>query len=152
MSKSTKSAKELGVQLVEPAPDEVRFILDAWARSYRDSPWSGTITNDKYAEISRWTITSLVARGAKVLVAIPELGPRRVVGFVCYEKPDVLHYVYVKKNFRGNGVARLLVDAAKYAMGTETPGRFTHRTRASQWLLDDGWRFDPVSARTKEMT
>lgn len=152
MSDTSNSAKDLGLMLVQPEPDEVRFILDAWARSYRDSPWSGTITNDKYAEISRWTITALVARGAQVLVAIPEVGPRRVVGFVCYEKPDVLHYVYVKQSFRGRGVARLLVDAAKFGLGTKTPGRFTHRTRASGWLLEDGWRFDPVSARTKDMT
>ncbi len=151
MTNQSKSAEELGLVLADPTPDEARFILDAWTRSYRDSPWAGTVTNDRYAETQRWTITNLLARGAKVLVAIPAIGPRRIAGLVCYESPGLLHYLYVKQAFRGLGVARMLSEVAKSLSGLQGPGRFTHRTRASQWLLNEGWRWDPTPARTKEV-
>lgn len=152
MTKPSKSAEDLGLVLSEPTADEIKFVLDAWTRSYRDSPWAGTVTNDRYAETQRWTITNLLVRGAKVLVATPAVGPRRIAGLVCYESPGLLHYLYVKQAFRGLGVARMLSDVAKGLSGLQGPGRFTHRTRASQWLLNDGWKWDPTPARVKDLT
>lgn len=141
----------LGLELVPAAPDEVAFILDAWCSSYRSSPWAGTISNDRYQEVQRWTINSLIARGAELRVAIPADPslPRRIVGFVCYEAPSLLHYVYTKQSYRHKGVARGMISSAEEASSSHL-SRLTHRTRASKSLLDAGFRWDPVPARTKD--
>jgi GNAT superfamily N-acetyltransferase len=127
------------------------FITDAWCSSYRTSDWAGTITNDKYQEIQRWTITSLLARGAIIRVAVNSVGERRVLGFICYEAPGLVHYVYVKQRARGLGLAKSLLAHAESALGLGTPGRFTHRTRASSWLLRKGWTHWPAGARQKDL-
>lgn len=127
--------------------NEMAFILDGWIRSWRTSPWAGCIPNNLIWEVTRSCIASLMLRGARIDVAEVSRtdGTPRLVGFVCYEG-DVLHYVFVKRTgFRGLGIGRLLVEHA-----FDRPGTFTHRTPMSGWLLNDGWVWDPVVARTKD--
>lgn len=140
-----------GYLIDHPADDEIDFIHDAWTRSFRDSDWAGCVTNDKYHEVQRWTILSLLARGARLLVIVNELGPRRVLGFICYEAPNLVHYVYVKKPARGLGLSSALLARVCRDLGLDTPGRFTHRTRASAGLLRKGWRHWPAGARIKDL-
>ncbi len=140
-----------GYTIDAPMGDEMDFIIDAWTRSFRDSDWAGCITNDKYQETARWTITSLVARGAKLRVAVNSIGPRRVLAFACFEEPNLLHYVYVKKPARGLGLCTALLAHVSDSLGLDTPGRFTHRTRASSGLLRKGWRHWPAGARIKDL-
>lgn len=145
------SLADLGLKACGPTDDEIPFVLDAWCKSYRESPWAGTVANDKYHEVQRWTINSLIARGAGILLAVPldPAMPRRVVGFVSYEKPNLMHYVYVKKAYRRKGVAAGLIAAVESLTG-QSLSRLTHRTHGSKSLLDAGFRWDPTPARTKD--
>lgn len=136
-----------------PQPDEFAFIFDSWARSFRKSPWAGCIPNHLYDAVSRAASAAIVDRGAKVLVAVtpiagqesafPEL--RRVMGYSVSE-PGVLHFLYVKDDFRKMGIGQALLDAT-------CPGgewTYTHRTRLSERFLNRRSRrffWDPVAAR-----
>lgn len=123
------------------------FVLDGWIRSWRTSPWAGCVTNDRIFEVTRGAVIDLLERGMKIVVG--EVADR-LVGFVAYERPDILHYVFVKRRgFRGLGIGRMLVTEAAIDMGLTEPGRFTHRTTQAGWLLSDGWTWDPVPVRTK---
>lgn len=137
------------VTVREHDSSDLPFILDGWIRSWRTSPWAGCVPNNLIWETTRSCIAGLVARGARVDVAevARSDGGSRLVGFVCYE-PGVLHYVFVKKTgFRGLGIGRMLVDRVP----GQGPGIMTHRTPMSSWLLDLGWRHDPVLARMKDL-
>lgn len=141
----------LPLDLRPMGPDDLPFVLDGWIRSWRVSPWAGCIPNNRVFELTREAIAGLLLRGATIEVAsVSGTQVTRLVGFVCYEPPDLLHYVYVKKTgFRGLGIGRQLVDTARTRLGLHGPGRLTHRTSQSGWLLDGDWQWDPVPARTE---
>lgn len=138
-----------------PAPDEFAFIFDSWARSFRKSPWAGCVVNTLYDAVSRATSAAIVDRGARVLVAVtaiagqedafPEV--RRVMGYSVSE-PDsrVLHYLYVKDDFRRMGIGRALLEQTC----PEGEWSYSHRTRTSERFLNRKSRrffWDPVTAR-----
>lgn len=132
----------IGVKFVPVEADEIPFVVDAWVRSFRDSPWAGCISNDRYQEVMRERVNDLLARGVRVVVAVPEEGKRRVFGFIATEAPDIIHYVYVKKSVRKLGLAsRLVAECAA------TSGRFTFRTPASDFLFRRNYTWTPVPAR-----
>ena len=125
------------------------FVLDGWIRSWRTSPWAGCIPNNKVWEVTRESIAGLAIRGANIDVAVSRgETSERLVGFICYEAPDIIHYVVTKRRgFLGLGIGRQLVDHALAQLGRTEPGRFTHRTTGAQFLLNSGWRWDPIPAR-----
>ncbi len=138
-----------GVAFDKAAPDEIKFIVDAWVRSFRDSPWAGCIGNDKYQEVMRERVNGLLARGVQCTVAFPDIvgeGPRRLLGFVATEQPDLLHYIYVKRGARRMGLASRLIE--EYAPHR---GRFTFRTPASDMLFRRGYVWTPVPARLVDL-
>lgn len=132
-----------------PTAGELDFVVDAWLESFRKSPWAGCVRNDMYQATQRATIAGLLARGAQILVALaPRLEGvhegRRVMGYAVAESAlECLHWVYVKKDYRGHGLGRELVRrVAEYW----THPRYSHRTRASSFL-PRAFRWDPVPAR-----
>ncbi len=133
-----------------PAADEWPLIFDTWARSFQKSPYAGCIPNHKYDEVSRAGISEILARrGCRVTVCYVELEPgvRRVMGYAVTE-PDrkILHWVYVKRDYRKTGVGRALL-ARVVPRGQEYT--YTYRTRASEGFLKGAASWDPVPARVK---
>lgn len=107
--------------------------------------------NHLWDTVSRATATDLITRGARVLVAYSPLedGTRRVMGYVVFE-PGILHWLYVKRDYRGFGVGKALLRAMFNSI--EFPGApdkwiYTHRTKASARFLGRGFEWDPVPAR-----
>ncbi len=135
-----------------PRPDELPLVYDAWARSFRKSPWAGCIPNRLYDSVSRAGIDDILNRGARVIVAVVELegGARRVMGYVVAE-PDwaVLHWLYVKEAYRGMGVGRALLERVTAEFPPGHDRTYTYRTPASAKFLGSGWDHDPVPARVK---
>jgi GNAT superfamily N-acetyltransferase len=137
-----------------PAADEWRFVFDSWANSFRKSPWAGCIPNNLYDQVSRATASDIIARpGARTVVCTIDLpeGGRRVMGYAVAEpRRSILHWAFVKKDYRRLGIAKTLVAEVT---GDFPDGRkfYTHKTRLSHKLLRerDGWEWDPVFARVK---
>jgi hypothetical protein len=94
----------------------------------------------------RERVNSLLARGVRVTVAFPVEGPRRVLGYIATESPDIAHYVYVKNGSRRLGLASRLIS--EYARDAK---RFTFRTPASDMLFRRGFIWTPVPARLVEL-
>lgn len=125
-----------------PRADEFALVYDAWARSFKKSPWAGCVPNHLWDSVSRATSTEIIERGARVVVAYADLpdGGRRVMGYSVSE-PGVLHWLFVKKDYRGCGVGRELL-AETVRTFPEGDRRYTHRTRASSRFLGPGWTHD----------
>lgn len=135
-----------------PTAEEFAFIYDSWAHSFKKSPYAGCITNDMYPEVSRRTMTEIIDRGARVVVAVQELpdGGRRIMGYSVSEpEKRILHYLYVKRDYRGVGVGGALLSDVMNAGDFVSGGRYTHRTNASAKFLGRGWVHDAVPARVK---
>ena len=92
------------------------FIQDAWKRSFEGSPAVRGADREHYRNEMERTIARLCAR-ATVLVACDVKDEDTLVGFAVYSSwkgyaGNELHYVYVKKDFRGHRIASdLLKDA-----------------------------------------
>jgi GNAT superfamily N-acetyltransferase len=138
-----------------PTAEEFSLVFDAWANSFKKSPYAGCIPNRLWDDVSRAGISEILDRGARVVVACMPLpdGRRRVMGYSVSE-PDkhVLHWLYVKRDYRGTGVGTaLLRETCQDSFGWS----YTHRTKAADNFLRrasssySGPRFvwDPVPAR-----
>lgn len=130
--------------------DDVSFIFDSWLRSWRKSPWAGTIRNDMYFPTQRATIEGLVARGAQFEVACLTADQDKILGWICHEQsgPDaVVHYIYVKDPYLSLGIAEQLVAR----IPGNKPGFYTHRYRQVVDALgsNSGWRHAAEIGRRK---
>lgn len=141
--------RELKFALAEP--EEYALVFDSWARSFQKSPWAGCIPNHLYAQVSRAASAEIIDRGAKVIVAFVELPEgRRVVGYSVSEpRRGVLHWLFVKHDYRGLGIGRALLKETSAAWGPSDWYSYTYRTRASAKFLGENWRWEPKHARVK---
>lgn len=134
-----------------PTEDEYALIFDSWAASFKKSPWAGCVTNDMWADVSRRTMQDVIDRpGTVIECAVMDLpdGDRRVMGYVVAEPANkILHWLYVKRDYRGMGVGTALLDRVR------TPGkwRYTHRTNASERFLGKQFTWDPVPSRVRSI-
>lgn len=141
--------------------DELPLVFDSWSRSFKKSPWAGCIPNHLYPEVSRATISEILDRGAKVIVAYVDLpdGGRRVMGYSVSE-PDkrILHWLFVKRDYRLPGwqVGTALLKRTcgdiqwnEHRQGYDDPWTYTHKTPASTKFLGPGFQWDPVPARVR---
>ena len=137
-----------------PTSEEFKFVVDSWSNSFRKSPYAGCVPNNLWAEVSRATITQLIMRPtAEVTVALAPTtdGSRgRVMGYYVSE-PGILHWLYVKKDFRRLGIGTKLLENSLSSWPGELRARprYTHKTDSSLRFLPPGWKWDPIPARIK---
>lgn len=125
------------IVLDTPQAEEFAFIFDSWAKAFMKSPYAGCIRNCDYDEASRRAMSEIVDRGATVTVLAVPLpnGERRIAGYSVSEPArKVLHWIYIKRDYRGLGLGRQLrrhvaadVDLQDWI--------YTYRTNASERFL-----------------
>lgn len=142
------------MQFDSPTPSELPLVYDSWARSYRKSPYAGCVPNHLWDQVSRTSISEILNRGARVVVMVTPVegsDDRRVIGYSVSEPAkQILHWLYVKDDYRGNGFGRELLRETIRAFDPRKPWTYTHRTKASDGFLY-GLRFtwNPIPARMK---
>src|SRR5690349_1405277 len=90
------------------------FIVDGWMVSYQRSREVQDLPPDVYCPAQRAFIHRSLRVGQATL-AVNREDPSQFFGFIAFERDTstlaaVVHYVYVKKTFRGMGIGGLLVD------------------------------------------
>jgi len=121
------------------SPDDDPIVYDSWAGSLADELEITEEREKKRFKRGQFPVLrELVAHG-RVLVATSRKDLDRVVGWICYEPADVLHFVFVKKPYRQFGVARQLIEAA----GMPDVARASHFT---------SWGFPRVARLFESLT
>lgn len=164
----------MDIQFDSPDEDELKFILDSWTSSYRKSIYAGTVPNNLWQQVCRESIIQLVGRpNSKTIVALapvegielwanaaianPLFGGKpgtpirgRLMGYAVAE-PGLLHWLYVKKDFRRLGIGSCLLNAITLPWPNEAKKhpRFTHNTYGAQRFLPKWWKYDPIPARVQ---
>lgn len=101
-----------------------RFVLHSWLSSMyqpqapelRASELVGLSLKDAYEKLDNRIHPILRKASTHVLIAlspIPQDGKDYLYGFLAYEIPNVIHYVYIKSAWRTFGLATALVTEAK---------------------------------------
>lgn len=110
-------------------PGDRSYVLDTWLSSYRRSPWAEQLPEwaywSKYGHVG--LVEELAYQSLVTVACLPET-PSWIYGWCC-SGPGVLHYVFVRHEFRKQGFGRLLWEAAG------CPARITHVTPDGSRML-----------------
>lgn len=114
--------------------DDITFVMHSWVDSYRTAHAAGLIQMSDWAGVMLPQVAKVLARpGVEVLVAAnPQNAGTRadIFGWLCHERGHrrpLVHYVYVKDDFRGHGFARLLMRKA----GVDPQKEFLHTCKTA---------------------
>lgn len=120
--------------------DDLNFVRATWMRELgptRLGAWLGDTLGD-YAVIRDRCIEQ-----GEVTIASLESEPTAVCGWACTEGDDVLHFVYVKERWRGNGLMRMLLSKQLESEHVT----YTHRSKKCQDLpIPATWLYRPLRA------
>lgn len=139
-----------------------RFVVDSWAKSYRESKQAGLIQNsDWFPVMLRQFEKVLLHPRVRVVVAYDPAEKDRIAdlyGWLCYEPgteqySPLVYYVFIKSAYRRRGLARRLFDAA--GIDHVRPFRYACSTYVVDELEKSYWlkrnapyaTFDPIAGR-----
>lgn len=107
-------------------PEDLNFILSTWLRCYRYNSHTVNRVPSRvfYAEHQKF-IEKLIAKSS-VEMAVMSEAPDVILGYLVSE-PKTLHFCYVKKSCRGEGVGRLLLKNKGFDLNQEI--EFSHFTQ-----------------------
>jgi len=136
------SGIEVGIRGYLPGDDDP-IIYAPWCNHIRRVAPFSEFTPEEFREHKHGLLERLVARHGAAVICHKEY-PQVVHGWLCGDPFErVCHFLYVKDDFRGKGIARALVDSV-------FPGRdklsqyYTHQTRQAPALARKlGFTYDP---------
>lgn len=114
------------------------IIYDTWLRSMADELGIDDPDERKrFIRAQKPTVDHLIDDG-ETLVATGRLDRFKVLGWMCFKRPNILHFLYVSKGFRQGKIAKQLV------LFSELPAqcRASHTT---------SWGFPRVERLFKEL-
>jgi GNAT superfamily N-acetyltransferase len=118
------------------------FVLDSWAKSYRESDYAGLIQNKDWFPIMLRQLGKLLTLPhVKVTIAFDPSDADRVAdiyGWICVEHGFVsplVYYVFVKSAYRRRGIARDLFRAA--GIDLARPFAFICQTAVIEEMIKD---------------
>lgn len=139
----TKLARGVDYELRDGTPDDWAFVLDSWRWSQLATPhWAGCPRDLFFAEITPRILAAL-ERG-RLRIAHDLVDPGTLLGFAAFEQLKTglaLHYVLVRRDFRGQRIARELLVGEPVRSYTHKPRNF--RGAPAGWTFNP-WAFVPV--------
>lgn len=102
------------VAVRDAVPGDRNFVLKTWLLTLRNaSHESWHVENEDFFAGEQIVLKRVLAHPTcRVLVAHPLDDVDLIAGFLVFEAPDLVHFVYTKAALRRAGVARALVQAA----------------------------------------
>ena len=87
------------------------YIIDTWLQTYRRSPFASKLPD--FAYWSRFghvgVVEAMVDAGRLLVCTLPE-GGSWMYGWLCCDGLGALHYLFVRDEFRGQGMGRALLN------------------------------------------
>jgi GNAT superfamily N-acetyltransferase len=121
---------QIEISIREFNANDLNFIMSKWLKNYKfSSRFTKKIKPDVYYKWHHLLIENIMGRiTSTILIANPTDEPGVNLGFICFETMDntkVIHYIFVKPEFRNFGIGKRLYHQA---MGDKSIGYFTHWT------------------------
>lgn len=116
-------------------PQDEAFVYSTWLRGlYYGNEWFRKIDKKAFFDKYRLVIKHLIETATIQVVCLEE-SPEIIAGYVVYSLPK-LHWVYVKKDWRGLGIGKEIIPKGVEAV--------THLTERAAKHKPPEWRFDPL--------
>ncbi len=84
----TKLKNTVKLRLADLKGHDRKFVLDAWLKSWKKSPFAGIIPNNLFAAAFFNAVEQLDARGMEVYI-LESVDPEAKIGFVAFERAAV---------------------------------------------------------------
>jgi len=109
---------------------DASFIIHSWLTSFREGDWVEGVPNQVYFHAHHKVVESILTRATVLVLCLPD-APEVMFGWICVEACEnglIIHYLYVKNEFRKNRLASKLLNEVLEA---EKPDVVfcTHRVR-----------------------
>lgn len=88
------------------------FIINSWLKSIRETYPFTQICNDIFYSNHEKKIHQILEQSS-TLVAVNCEDPDHIFGYIVYQQPAVIHYLYVKQPFRKLKIASSLIEASQ---------------------------------------
>jgi GNAT superfamily N-acetyltransferase len=147
----------LSYEIDGPRADERSLICDSWRRSMERSPAFAKMPSRAYVAYAKDVIGNFVGHkdgsidlvdGDHILVARDQERPKYVLGWIIYTDTApgmALHWVYVKRDERGAGVASMLLAEA-ISRCDAGDMLYTVRTRFDGMWERLGFEYEPITS------
>lgn len=131
---------ELPIKIREYSSSDEAFVFHSWLKTYFDALIDMKMTNgirsDVYYKGQHNRVAGLLKRG-NTLIACNSEDDDQIYGWLNFEDTEddgvILHFVYVKQPFRKMGIAKRLIEIAKYSKGEVF---YTHKTQFTKNLTN----------------
>lgn len=130
---------------------ESAFVAATWLRSYQSAPFPRKVDSDDYYHAQARLVRKLIDRSTVLIAQHADL-PDVYLGHVVGERDErgiVLHYLYVKGDYRRIGVGRALWTGLFDSLRRRDSDvvRYTHsRSPFSEIAARQGWTHNPYLA------
>jgi hypothetical protein len=117
------------IKIREYVPEDRNFILATFLRGmyYGESIYS-LMEKRSFMDFYKNIVNQLIdSKNTNILVACLKDDPNTVLGYSVVSLPNVVHYVFVKKNWRSIGIARDLLP--------KSVNTVTHLTKAGMAIM-----------------
>lgn len=104
------------------------FLYATWIKSFRDSGFARGVPTPIYNRSQRARIERLLeGKDTYVLIACSPETPELIYGYAVGETPNIIHYLYVKMDYRNQGIGnQLLLHLWDY--GADNPVLYSHKS------------------------
>lgn len=137
----------MAAEVIEPLPfrireakdDDFAFIVETWRQSYKHDSCLNRIDSPSYGFVIGRLVPKLRRQvGTMFRVACHADDEDTLFGFAAITPPD-LHYVYVKADARGEGIARALLEGVEITSHTFRTVVGERRMKPNE----RGWKYSP---------
>lgn len=115
----------LAHHLRDGRPEDLPLIIRTWVSCNRRSPASWGVPTPVYLTGQRALVLRILGVSCAIVAVDPD-DDAHVYGYVVWQAPSVVHYLFVKEAYRRVGLASTLLAAARRQLEPADGFSFTH--------------------------
>lgn len=123
------------VVIREANHNDLAFIYSAYLNSFQDSLFTKGVPKDVYFPMQTAILEKILKSPiTRVVVATDKDMLELIYGFAIYAEASVLHYIYIKRAFRGFGLSEMLTSNFPFTLNKNVYA--THMTYRGKKIID----------------
>jgi GNAT superfamily N-acetyltransferase len=128
-------------------PEDMAYVFSSWLKTSRKE--QPEVRTDDFMSGQHRRVAWLVQTSGVLSVVHPVAAPDVICAWALLDAaPSVAHYVFVRQEYRGRGLARFLLEGRGICTHLTAEGQGLKRKLAMRYmphLLDGGWEHEPRS-------
>jgi len=129
---------------------DLNFITSNWLKQYRGSIFARNMSKDIYFKNYNKILNQRLIDSVNIVVCDKE-DPYVIHGFASVERPNIIHYIFVKNHFRGYGVGKRLFVESLRILDNPSDIIHSHLPKFKKFPKDIDFIYNPFVFLSKEI-